>query len=264
LRKWTVWIRRTVLALVCLAIFSYAGLKIWQWASVAADAPVIGVSFDTAWHAQMGATTTSYRIGLTRAGAKIVELDVDDEPGEILDRIDGLLLAGGGDIDPALYGGDPQAAQLVDRKRDDFELALIRGACQRDMPILGICRGIQILNVSQGGTLRDLRHDAELSETHGIDLDSIDAHEVEIVDGSRLAQLLGPGTHRVNSFHGQAVNQVGQTAQAVARSPDGLVEAIELPGQSFVIGTQWHPEMPSQQMAVFEAFVEQAAAYGRR
>ena len=264
MKKWTTLTRRIVLALVCLVICSYFGLKTWQWASVATDAPVIGVSFDTAWHAQMGATTTSYRIGLTRAGAKIVELESNDDPREIIERIDGLLLAGGGDIDPALYGGNPTAAQLVDRKRDDFELALIHGACRRDMPILGICRGIQILNVSQGGTLRDLHDDVQLSETHGINLDSLDAHEVEIVDGSRLAQLLGPGTRRVNSFHGQAVGQVGETAQVAAKSPDRVVEAIELPGHSFVIGMQWHPEMPSQQMAVFEAFVEQAAAYDRR
>jgi len=256
---------RIVVAAFLILVVAYASLKTWQWASVPRDAPTVGVSLDTAWHARMGITTTSYEIGLSRAGGRIVELRPgSDNAKEILDRIDALLLAGGGDIDPELYGGTASDAQLVDRVRDDFELALIGGALERGMPILGICRGIQILNVSQGGTLRNLRDDAKLAEAHGIELDSMDAHPVTLVAGSQLAEILGAGGRRVNSFHGQAVGRLGSDVQAVATSSDGVVEALELSGPALVIGIQWHPEMPPQQMDVFEAFLEEARAYRRR
>lgn len=261
--------RKLVLRIVFIALLilfaGYASLKTWQWASVPRDAPTVGVSLDTAWHARMGITTTSYEIGLTRAGGRILELRPGSgEPEEILDSIDALLLAGGGDIDPELYGGTPGDAQLVDRRRDDFELALIRGALKRGMPILGICRGIQILNVSQGGTVRNLRNDPKLAAAHGIELDSMDAHTVTIVADSQLAGLLGAGRHGVNSFHGQAVGQLGSGVEAVARSADDVVEAIELSDSALAIGIQWHPEMPPQQLAVFEAFLDEAKAYRRR
>lgn len=258
-------ILRVVVATFLILLAGYASLKTWQWASVPRDAPTVGVSLDTAWHARMGITSTSYEIGLTRAGGRILELRPQSgDPEKILDRIDALLLAGGGDIDPELYGGTPGDAQLVDRVRDDFELALIRGALERGMPILGICRGIQILNVSQGGTVRNLRDAPKLADAHGIELDSMDAHLVTIVAGSRLAEILGAGGRRVNSFHGQAVGQLGSGVQRVASSPDGVVEAIELSGPTLVIGTQWHPEMPPQQLAVFEVFLDEAKAYRRR
>lgn len=258
-------ILRVVVAAFLILGVAYGSLKTWQWASVPRDAPTVGVSVDTAWHARMGITTTGYEIGLSRAGGRIVELRPESgNPEAILDRIDGLLLAGGGDIDPELYGGPPGDAQLVDRVRDDFELALIRGALERGMPILGICRGIQMLNVSQGGTVRNLRDDPKLAAVHGIELDSMDAHPVTIVAGSRLAEILGAGSRRVNSFHGQAVGQLASGVQQAASSPDGVVEAIELPGPALVIGIQWHPEMPPQQVGVFEAFLEEARAYRRR
>ena len=171
------------------------------------------------------------------------------------------MLAGGGDVDPELYGGDPGGAKLVDRARDDFELALIRGALKRDMPILGICRGIQILNVAQGGALRSLRDDPRLAENHGIGLDSFDAHEVTIVEGSKLAELLGAGRHEANSFHAQAVGTIGTGLVPAATAEDGVVEALEMPGQTFVITTQWHPEIPPPQMEVFEAFLDAAQEY---
>jgi putative glutamine amidotransferase len=261
-RKRALW---TALVGLGLVVVGYAGLKIWQWVVVPRNAPRIGASLDTAWHARAGITTTSYEIGLTRAGARVLEFRRgDQDPEAILDEIDGLLLAGGGDIDPEIYGGASEDAQLVDRQRDDFELALIRGALKRGMPILGICRGIQILNVSQGGTIRNLREEPALLEVHGVELDSMDAHLVDIVPGSKLAELLGPGRHPANSFHGQAVGKVGPGLRVAAQSPDGVVEGIELPDRPFVVGMQWHPEMPPQKMAVFEAFVEEAKAYRRR
>ncbi|HUT93446.1 MAG TPA: gamma-glutamyl-gamma-aminobutyrate hydrolase family protein [Thermoguttaceae bacterium] len=265
MKSWPELIRWTFLVIFCLVAGGYAGMRVWRWASVARDAPVVGLSLDTAWHARAGITTSSYQLALTRAGAQILEVRPENgRPERILDQIDALLLAGGGDIDPALFGGEPSEAQLVDRDRDDFELALIRGALHRDMPVLGICRGIQILNVFQGGSVRNLRSDAELAATHGIDLDSMDAHSVEIAAGSKLGQLLGAGPRRVNSFHGQAVGEVGEGLRVAAQASDGVVEAIELPDRPFIIGMQWHPEAPPQQMAVFEAFLEAAKAYRQR
>ncbi len=264
-KSWLKLLRRTVLAAACVAVVGYVSLRLWQWVSVPRDAPVIGFSLDTAWHAQAGITTKWYEVGLTRAGGRVLEVRPENgDPDEILERIDALLLAGGGDIDPELYGGAAGDAHLVDRRRDDFELALIGGALERDMPILGVCRGIQILNVYQGGTLRNLRSDPEASAAHGIGLDSMDAHPVEILAGSRLARILGAGEHRANSFHGQAVGQVGPGLRVAAEAPHGVVEAIELPEHRFVIGMQWHPEIFPQQMEVFEAFLKEARAYRRR
>lgn len=260
-KTWRKRLGCAVLACLCLVAGSVAALKIWQQL-VLADAPVIGLSCDTAWHARAGITTKSYEIALTRAGGKIRQLWPGDEaPEKILDGIDALLLAGGGDVDPELYAGAPGTDELVDRRRDDFELALIRGALRRDMPILGICRGIQILNVSQGGTLRDLRDQPKLVEVHGVNLGSMDAHAVEIAAGSALAGLLGAGRREVSSFHGQAIAKVGDELRVSASAPDGVVEAIELPKQSFAIGIQWHPELPPAQMPVFEAFLKEAEAY---
>ena len=265
MKSWPKIVRVAILLVFCLLAGSCVSLRIWKWASVPRNAPAIGVSVDTAWHARVGITTKWYEIGLTRAGGRILEIRPETgRAEEILDRIDALLLAGGGDIDPELYGGSPGEAQLVDRRRDDFELALIQGALARGMPILGICRGIQILNVSQGGTVRDLRDDAALGAAHGIGLDSMDAHEVEILPATTLAQVLGAGRRRANSFHGQAVGEVGPGLRVAARAPDGVVEAIELPGRRFVVGMQFHPEVPPQQLAVFEAFLEAAEAYRRR
>lgn len=226
------------------------------------DAPVIGLSLDTAWHARMGITTQWYEVGVTRAGGKTIELRPGGaEPEEILNQIDALVLAGGGDIDPKLYGGEADDAQLVDRQRDAFELALIRGALQREMPILGVCRGIQILNVWAGGTVRNLRDHPKLADVHGIGISSMSAHAVDVEPGSKLAGLLGAGPHQVNSFHSQAVGEVGQGFRVSARAPDGVVEGIELVGRPFVVGMQFHPEIVPQEMAVFETLLEEARTY---
>lgn len=252
-------------SLAVLLLCGYVGLKIWLVTAVPEGAPVIGVAYDTAWHARARISTKNYEIAVARAGGRMLEIDYERHtPEEILDEIDALLLTGGGDVDPALYGGDSETAQLVDRGRDDFEAELLRGAIGRDMPVLGICRGIQILNVVQGGTLRNLRDDAELSQTHGIGTRSMAAHTVEIAEGSRLAGILGTGELKVNSFHGQAVDRVGRELVVAARAADGVVEALEMPSRSFVVTTQWHPEVPPPQEGVWEAFLKAAGEYQRR
>jgi gamma-glutamyl-gamma-aminobutyrate hydrolase PuuD len=258
---------RWILGLAALlAIGTVAGFKTWKWVSVPADAPVIGVSLDTAWHSRLGLTNRTYEIALARVGGRLYEIRPGRAtPEEILNRIDSLMLAGGGDVDPALYGGPPDSARLVDRGRDEFEIELIRGALDRNMPILGICRGVQILNVAQGGGLRNLRANPTLSDTHGISLDSLEAHDIEIAPGSKLEAVFNARELTVNSFHGQAVGKLGEGLRASAHSPDGVIEAVERGDRPFVVAVQWHPEILSledpERMALFRELIEHAKRY---
>lgn len=240
------------------------GYETWRARAVPQDAPRIGVSLDTAWHSQLRLSSKTYEIALTRAGGRMVELRPGIEsPAEIVAGLDALLLAGGGDVDPVLYGGDPDGAMLVDKARDDFELALIKAALARDIPILGICRGIQMLNVAHGGALRDHREDEAINERHGITTRSLRAHEVVIEQGSRLFEALKVARKQVNSFHGQSVSRLGSPLKAVARDPiDGIIEGIERSDRRFVVAIQWHPEILSLEdegsLALFRALVREA------
>lgn len=183
---------------------------------------------------------------------------------DLLDALDALVLTGGDDVDPRLYGEEPHpTVKEVRRDRDEFELALCREGLRRDHPILAICRGHQVLNVATGGTLvQDIpsqvtgagRHDPDV-ERWGL------AHEVRVERGSRLHQILGRDTVAVNSFHHQAVKQLGAGLQATAWSEgDGVVEGIESTAHRFVVGVQWHPEafwdQPTTFQPLFEAVVE--------
>jgi putative glutamine amidotransferase len=165
---------------------------------------------------------------------------------ELFDDCDGLLLTGGEDIDPALYGAKPHPKLgTIDRRRDDNELALIEAARARERPTLGICRGIQILNVAFGGTLwQDLP-----SERPGpIDHDphgprDVRSHPVDIRAGCRIAAIVGSGRHEVNSLHHQGLDRIGKGLVVVATSPDGLVEGVESADpEEWLIGVEWHPE----------------------
>ena len=185
-------------------------------------------------------------------------------------RMDGLLLAGGGDVDPSLYGQAPHPALgRVDRARDDLELALACLALRRGLPILGICRGIQVLNVATGGTLyQDLPSERPGSLHHGcfqpqFPADHI-AHEVTLKPESLLARTMGREALPVNSRHHQGVDRLGEGWRAVAHAPDGLVEAMEAPGHPFALGVQWHPEnligLPEHGLRLFAAFVRACGA----
>jgi putative glutamine amidotransferase len=164
----------------------------------------------------------------------------------ILDRLDGILLSGGVDLDPALYG---QAAHpklgRVNRRRDDFELALTREALRRDVPILAICRGQQVLNVAAGGTLlQDIPSTLMGAMEHGGKGPRWRrAHRAEVTAGTLLGGILGQDVLSVNSIHHQAVDRLGNDLVVCARCPeDGVVEGVEMPGRRFVVGVQWHPE----------------------
>ncbi len=166
--------------------------------------------------------------------------------GEILDNCDGLMLSGGTDVDPKIFGEVPHTSLgRVDPPRDPFEMTLAREAVRRNMPVLGICRGLQVLNVALGGTLiQDIPSDVENAVTHETGENRVEiAHDVTIEPGSRLAALLSTTRVGVNSFHHQAAKGLGKGLTPCATSPeDGIIEGLEMRDRAFVVAVQWHPE----------------------
>lgn len=174
-----------------------------------------------------------------------------------LEGVDGLLLTGGADVNPARYGQSRHPkAEEPDNERDELEFETLRQAFQKELPVLAICRGMQLLNVACGGGL--IQH-LDTAETHFRPAD-LDAHQIEIPPGTRLASLMGPGAHVVNSRHHQAVERIGDGLIVSATAGDGVIEAIEKPGEQFVVGVQWHPEdhflAREIDRKLFEAFAE--------
>ena len=178
----------------------------------------------------------------------------------LLDRLDGLCLAGGPDLDPLEYGAADRHENLgpTDRIVDAAEVALVRGADARGLPLLGICRGLQALNVARGGTLHqhvdDHRQTTPATEAR---------HAVGVVAGSLLAGVTGAGALEVNSFHHQAADALGAGLAVSARAADGTVEALEDPSRPFLLGVQWHAEgmvERAEQLALFAALAEAASA----
>ena len=177
-----------------------------------------------------------------------------------LDVVDGVLLSGGDDVDPDLYGAErhPEVTG-VDRARDEFEISLARAADETKTPLFGICRGVQVMNVAYEGSL--VQH----QEGHRIDAEG--THDVEVDPRARLAAILGGTTFPVNSRHHQAVDRCAARLRVVARSLDGTVEGAEGDDHPFLVGVQWHPERMGGEAStrrLFEAFVEAAGAHARR
>jgi putative glutamine amidotransferase len=204
---------------------------------------------------------TPYLRAVEAAGGLPVVLAPEDPETALalLDRIDGLCLAGGPDLDPLSYGAAERHALLGDtnRQTDMAELALARAADERGLPLLGICRGAQAMCVARGGTLRqhveDHRQTAPATEP---------AHEVRVAVGSRLAALGGQGRLSVNSFHHQAADELGHGLRAVAHAPDGTIEGIEDPTRRLFLGVQWHAEAMvhrREHLALFADLVDAAA-----
>jgi putative glutamine amidotransferase len=158
---------------------------------------------------------------------------------------DGIVFTGGADIDPALFGRQPEPGLgRVEPQRDGFELALYRAARERGLPILGICRGIQLINVAEGGTLHQHVPALPNAIQHSQhDISGPPSHVVALDAGSRLAEALGRREIKVNSYHHQAIDELGGRLVAVGRTADGLVEVVEGGGEEFLLGVQWHPEM---------------------
>ena len=214
------------------------------------------------------ALPSSYADVVHRAGARTALLPTGQPSAaeELLAPFDGLLLAGGGDLEPSRYGAAAHPAQDgLDPDRDRLELELARAAVRLGLPVLGICRGMQLLSVAFGGTLAQ-----HLPDLPGLDVHRNAAkdarHSLRVEPGSRLAAALGPVDGEVLSDHHQAVDRLGDGFRAVAWSPDGLVEAIER-DQGWTVGVLWHPEStahadPAQQ-ALLRAFVAEAAGRGK-
>jgi gamma-glutamyl-gamma-aminobutyrate hydrolase PuuD len=221
----------------------------------------------TRWEQGGYAVPEKYVEGIRRAGGRplLLTAPVDGSPEEILAPFDGLCLIGGGDIDPFLYGTEPhQEIYGLNRDRDDLELALIRHAAGIGMPVLGICRGIQIANVAFGGSLHQHLPDLGING-HGSPTAGDDAYRPvrqEVEPGSKLASALGATSLTGSCAHHQAVDSLGKGLRAVARSGDDLIEGIEKE-DGWLVAVQWHPEVTAAvdpvQQALFGAFVLEAA-----
>ena len=214
-------------------------------------------------HAEMALGMTYLR-AIEEAGGMPVVLPPLGDAVAYLDRLDGICLSGGPDLDPDAYGAPERHAQLgpTEPGLDAFELALARAADERGLPILGICRGAQALNVARGGTLHQ-----HLPGHRQTEPATATTHTVQIERGTRLAEVAGAGRLRVNSFHHQAVDVLGHSLRAVAHSADGIVEAIEAPGPRLVLAVQWHAEGLTAQprhRALFEELVAASAAPAHR
>jgi putative glutamine amidotransferase len=208
----------------------------------------------------------SYMRAVEQAGGLPIALSplADENVDSLLEHLSGLLLTGGPDLDPAFYGAQPSAdLGPTDRGVDSFELSLCRAADRLMLPILGICRGAQVLNVARQGTLHQHVPDLKLGAVEHRQPESGDlrTHEVWVSPDSDLARATGGGPVMVNSFHHQGVDRLGLDLRPVAWAADGLVEAVEARNGRFVLGVQWHAETlvdEPEQLALFERLVEAA------
>jgi putative glutamine amidotransferase len=210
-----------------------------------------------------------YLESIRRSGGEPVELDYHRDPPEtVIGRAKGLLLTGGGDVDPSLYGEPPhQTFQASEPGRDAYEVALVRAAVAAKLPIFAICRGMQVLNVALGGTLiQDIPSMVNGAVHHSVPEPRFAiAHEVWVASGSQIDTLmrekLEGETCQVNSRHHQAVNVVAPGWEVTGTAPDGVIEAMERPGDVFNVAVQWHPEnfwRTGEFRPLFEGFIEAA------
>lgn len=227
--------------------------------------PVIGITTygrndENRFHLQ-----ATYVESVRRAGGYAVLLPPGDpDIGGLLARLDGLILAGGGDIDPARYGGQQhETIDRVDPERDEMEIALARQLVDSGQPALCICRGTQVLNVALGGTLiEDLPSMVGEQVLHRAQPPGTVYHDVAVEAGSQLAAVMGQTTVTPASWHHQALRQVAPGLKVVAHASDGTIEAVEMPGHPGLLGVQWHPERSAAtdatQQRLFDHLVESA------
>ena len=238
------------------------------------DRPVIGLCTAleqarwSVWDQQAFLLARSYVDAVHAAGGIAVMLPADpaavEDPDSILDLLDALVLAGGADVDPSNYGAEPHpATKGTVPERDAFEIALATRAMKRDMPFLGICRGMQVMNVARGGTLRQHLPDDYGHEDHRRALGTFDNsdHDVRLADGSLVARKAGQTIHNTKSHHHQGVDRIGDGLEVTGWATiDDLPEVLEVPGNRFALGVQWHPEADSTS-PLLAALVEEARAY---
>jgi len=225
--------------------------------------PVIGIT--------RCSSLDDYVASIEHSGGRARVLEVTESPKAIIGELQGVLLTGGGDVDPVFYGEDRHpSTQDAEPGRDEFEIDLARRAMEANLPMLAICRGAQVLNVAAGGTLvQDIPTAVATELPHSLTQPKDEvAHDVKVAPGSKLQQALGDAvsaahTCRVNSRHHQSVGRVGTNLSPSATAPDGVVEAIEAGEADFCIGVQWHPEnfwKTGEFRSLFDSFVEAAVA----
>jgi putative glutamine amidotransferase len=231
--------------------------------------PVIGICtyLDTVrwgvWEDRAALVPAGYVGGVQRAGGVAVLLPPDEaaiaDPDPVLDLLDALILAGGVDVSPGAYGAEPHPeTDAANEERDAFELALAGRALERDIPVLGICRGMQILNVAAGGTLHQHLPELVGHEAHRHTPGVFNDHDVRLADGSLAARAAGEDLHATKSHHHQGVDALGEGFVVTGWSAlDDLPEAIERPGRRFALGVQWHPEV-DETSRLIAALVEEA------
>ena len=217
------------------------------------------------WDQTAHLVADTYVRAVQDTGALVVLLPVDSrDPQRLLDRVDGLMVIGGADLDPAVYGQErSEATENTYRDRDEFELALTRGALERGLPFLGICRGMQLLNVALGGTINQNLVAADGTNPHRRIVGTFvgTEHDIDLEPGSLVARATGEEIHEARCHHHQAIDRLGSGLLVTGSARDGVPEAIELEGgDSWVLGVQWHPEAGDKRQ-LFEAFTEAAAQW---
>ena len=223
------------------------------------------------WDQQAALLPSNYIEAIQAAGGRAILLPPDpaavEDPQSVLGLIDGLLLAGGADIDPSHYGQQPEPGlEATVPERDAFEIALTAEALESGLPVLGICRGLQIINVARGGTLRQDISDDAGKTFHRAVLGSFEGadHPVELADGTLAARAVGATQSLTKSHHHQSVDLVGKGLTISGHSPeDGSCEALELVGADFALGVQWHAEATAED-AVIPSFVAAARRWRDR
>jgi putative glutamine amidotransferase len=220
------------------------------------------------WNQYTALLPKAYITAVDRAGGLALlappQPELISDPDQLLDRVDGLILAGGNDVDPASYGAEPHPETMgTTPERDEFEIALARRAVELDMPLLGVCRGMQVLNIAFGGTLIQHLPDTVGHEDHRRvpgNFDHAD-HDVRLVPDSLAAAAAGELLHTTKSHHHQGLDELGSGLIVTGTSVlDDLPEALELPDNRFVLGVQWHPEA-DERSQVIGALVQAAAEY---
>ncbi len=228
--------------------------------------PLIGITTyteDARWASTSGHVTllsTAYAESVNRSGGRAVLIPTDDPGPDLLEHLDGLILAGGSDVDPARYGQQPHPESDWRPERDAAEFLYLAAALERDLPVLAICRGLQLLAVASGGQLHQHLPDLLGHQAHRIATNTgqiLGEHPVRFEPGTRLHKILGDELV-VNSLHHQGVADPGRLTPAGWCPGDDLLEAAEDPSHSFVLGVQWHPERMSDPR-LFDALIEASA-----
>lgn len=236
--------------------------------------PIIGIGSDVQsppGQRERAFAYLNYVEALRKAGAVPVVIPPQPEnAADLISELDGLVLAGGDDCDPAAYGAErhPTVEPVMDPRRQSNDLTLAKLAREREIPTLGICLGLQVMNVAAGGTLvQDIDSQFETEIRHASEPEDRGRHDVIVEKGTRLGEILRDRELNVNSSHHQAIGTVGEGLRVTAHAPDGIIEGLEDPRHPFYVGVQWHPEdMVGEESAakLFGAFLDAAREYAEK